>query len=615
MRRLIGFFLLGMFSLFSLCGGVAFAADSDYLSPSAMVADSSGQVIYIAENTANQIAVLDVASKKTTKEIALKAAPNGLALSADGKTLYATCGGSDDGMVAMIDTASGNVTGTVETGHTPMAPVLSPDGKTLYVCYRFDNVVAMIDLGSKKETGQVEMDREPVAAAITPDGKFLAVANHLPSDPANASYVSSTVQIIDTAAGKSVAHAKLPDGSTGLRGITMSPDGKYAVVTHILGRYQLPTTQLERGWMNTNAFTIIDMSSKEPYNTVLLDNVDRGAANPWGVTMSDDGKFLCVTHAGSHEVSVIDWDALMQRLADADAGKKVTEVTSSAEDVRNDLAFLVGVRNRVQLAGNGPRDVKVVGDMVFATEYFSDSISWFKLGVDIFHDVQQLKMNPDTPITDARLGQTFFNDGAFCFQQWQSCASCHPDDRVDGLNWDLLNDGIGNPKNTKSMLLSHKTPPVMMTGVRASAEVAVRAGIKFIQFAVRPEEDAEKIDTYLKSLEPVPSPWLVNGKLSESAERGKKIFDSAGCNHCHPAPLYTNMEKYDVGTGTGREEGMEFDTPTLVEVWRTGPYLYDGRAATMKDVLTTYNKDDEHGQTSDLSEQELNDLIEYVMSL
>ena len=33
-----------------------------------------------------------------------------------------------------------------------------------------------------------------------------------------------------------------------------------------------------------------------------------------------------------------------------------------------------------------------------------------------------------------------------------SCATCHPDGRSDGLNWDLLNDGIGNPKNEGTKL-------------------------------------------------------------------------------------------------------------------------------------------------------------------
>ena len=58
-----------------------------------------------------------------------------------------------------------------------------------------------------------------------------------------------------------------------------------------------------------------------------------------------------------------------------------------------------------------------------------------------------------------------------------------------------------------------------------------------------------------------------------------------------------------------------FDTPTLIEAWRTAPYLHDGSAASLRDVLTTRNPHDEHGQTSTLSPQELDDLCAYVLSL
>jgi mono/diheme cytochrome c family protein len=209
-----------------------------------------------------------------------------------------------------------------------------------------------------------------------------------------------------------------------------------------------------------------------------------------------------------------------------------------------------------------------------------------------------------------------FNNAELCFQGWQSCASCHPSNaRSDALNWDLLNDGLGNPKNTKSLLLAHQTPPAMITGIRENAEIAVRAGITHIQFAVRPEEEAVAIDEYLKSLKPVPSPHLVDDKLSESAERGKKIFEKANCASCHTEPYFTDSKQHDVGTGQDLDKDRKFDTPTLVEVWRTAPYLYDGRAATMKDVLTTYNPNDKHGLTSNLSEAEIKDLAEFVLSL
>ena len=52
----------------------------------------------------------------------------------------------------------------------------------------------------------------------------------------------------------------------------ISPDGKYVYATHILARYQMPTTQLERGWMNTNALSIIDVEARKLLNTVLLDD-------------------------------------------------------------------------------------------------------------------------------------------------------------------------------------------------------------------------------------------------------------------------------------------------------------------------------------------------------
>src|SRR5204862_1447522 len=97
----------------------------------------------------------------------------------------------------------------------------------------------------------------------------------------------------------------------------------------------------------------------------------------------------------------------------------------------------------------------------------------------------------DLEETTVRKGEKLFNDGLLSFQGWLSCASCHgPDGRVDGLNWDLLNDGIGNPKNTKSLLLAHRTPPAMSQGVREDAEEAVRAGIRHILFAERPDRDA-----------------------------------------------------------------------------------------------------------------------------
>lgn len=586
----------------------------DYLSPSEVIADSEGRTLYIAEATARQIAVFNVASGEVTRTISLPSEVGGLVLAKDDSTLY-VAGATPEGQVFVVETRTGAVTGRIPVGHTPGALALSSDGWKLYACNQFNHSVSTVDLALGKETGRITVPREPIALAIAAGGKTLFVVNHLPAGVADGNYAGVEISVIDTATDKVASSIPLPNGSMAARDITVSPDGRHAYVTHILARYQLPTTQLERGWMNTNALTVIDVASRRRVNTVLLDDVDLGAANPWSVACTADGKHICVTTSGTHELSVIDRSGLHDKLTRVAANEKVSDASSCAEDVPNDLSFLVGLKRRLKLAGNGPRGLALVGTQAYVAEYFTDSLGVVDVDPDVRAKARSMALGPQRPLTAVRQGELLFHNAALCFQSWQSCASCHPGNaRVDALNWDLLNDGLGNPKNTKSLLLSHRTPPAMGLGVRATAELAVRAGIRHIQFAVRPEADAAAIDQYLKSLKPVPSPHLVDGKLSESALRGKELFTSAACAKCHSSELYTDGEKYDVATGRLREEGLEFDTPSLIEVWRTAPYLHDGRAETIVDVLRKHNRGDEHGHTSDLTDEQIADLAEYVLS-
>jgi cytochrome c peroxidase len=61
--------------------------------------------------------------------------------------------------------------------------------------------------------------------------------------------------------------------------------------------------------------------------------------------------------------------------------------------------------------------------------------------------------------------------------------------------------------------------------------------------------------------------------------------------------------------------GTKYDTPTLLGIYRSAPYLHTGEAATLEDVLTTFNTEDRHGRTSHLSAEEVHDLAEFLRSL
>ncbi len=578
----------------------------EYRSPLCLAADPAAGVLYVAESTAARVSVVDLADENVKDLLLLPEPPSGLVYSPKESALFVT-GGHARGRVFQVDPERGKIERTIDVGHTPCAPALSPNEAMLYVCNRFDDSVSVIDLEDGEECARIAVGREPIAAALTKDGALLLVACHLPSGPADGNYAASEVVVVALATRSVRSRIRLVNGSTALRDVCVTPDGRWAFVTHILARYHHPTTQLERGWINTNALSVLDLrGGGRLLNTVLLDRPERGAANPWGVACTSDGESLVVTHAGSHAVSVIDVPGLVAKLADVPRER--------AKIVPDDLVFLEGLRRRIELAGNGPRGVAVVGDAVYAAEYFSDTIGVVELSASR-PQARSISLGPVAPLTIERRGEMLFHDAKICFQEWQSCSSCHPDGRTDGLNWDLLNDGFGNPKNTKSLLLSHRTPPAMAMGIRDDAESGVRSGIRFILFAERPEEEACAMDAWLSSLEPLPSPRLEDGGLSPAARRGRAVFESTGCVDCHPDPLFTDRASYDLASTRGLDEGRPLDTPTLVELWRTAPYLHDGRAASVRALLLDHNDEMLHGDVSALTPEELNDLVEYVLSL
>ena len=593
--------------LMALCINMSLSSAQDYLSPSDLILSPNKETLHVLASTGKQLIDFDLIEQKILRSLELPAEPTDMVMSGDGETLY-IAGGGPQGRIWIAK--SGALVGEIKTGHTPMSPIVSPDGKRLYVCNRFDNDVSMIDLESGETIARVAVLREPIAAAITPDGKRLFVANHIPDGRSDVEYVASKVSVINTET-QVVKTIPLVNGAEGMRAMEISPDGKKVLATHLMARFHVPTTQLERGWVSTNALSVIDVASETLEYTVLLDDIEQGFSNPWAIGFSEDGKTLIVSSAGNQELSLIDLPALTS---------KISSLSSLAEgeahlSAHNDLSFLSGMRKRVKLDGVGPRSLVVDDRVVYVGNYFSDAVEVVRFTSDWHTESKLLQLGQEQEATPERLGEIYFNDASLCFQNWLSCATCHPDARTDGLNWDLLNDGIGNPKNVKSMLYAHKTPRAMWLGVRDDAETAVRAGIRHIQFAVRPEEDSLAIDAYLKSLTPIPSPHLVNEKLSDSAKRGEQIFEQVGCASCHPAPLFTDFRLHDAGFTSGPDEGRPVDVPHLIEAWRTAPYLHDGRAATMKDVVTTFEHGFDHGKQSKLTEDQLDDLVEYLLSL
>ncbi len=581
-----------------------------YLSPESIHFAPDGKLL-IGCRTGKILKILD-AKAQPLADIEMSGFISSFAISQDSKLAYVTIQ-APEGSCAVVDLTTYKVIKEFPVGHMPRASLISNDGKTLYIINEFANEIIAFDINTFEKKSMGNAVREPYSMVQSKDGKKLYVLNLHPA-PKGGLFVEDiniVLTVLDAQTLTPLNEINLGYGAINGTGLAISPDGKYVYATHVVARFNVPTSQVEKGWVDTNAVGVINTEKDEMEFTFLLDDVDRGFANPYGVNITEDGKTLIVVGAGTHELSIIDRIAMHEKY---EKNKNHPDKNGTILEPHNDLAFVADVRKRIALDGFGPRFAAIRDNSVVTTMYYSDTLNILNLD-DPMLKPKKWSIGGNEVLNEIRRGDLYFHDASLCFQNWLSCATCHTEVRSDNLNWDLLNDGMGNPKQSKSMLYAHQTPPSMITGIRKFAEIAVRKGITHIQFAVRPEEDAVCIDKYLTILEAVPSPFLYNKKYEDAIRRGAAIFEDADCSMCHNGKYFTNMEKVDVGSGLNEYEGFAFDTPTLREVWRTAPYLYDGRAVTIFDMLKNFNKEDKHGRTSHLTDDELRDLEAYVLSL
>ena len=662
-----------------------------YVEPCDVLIDASGDFLFVLNVISQDLRKLSLIDERAPLVLPVGFRPERMVLTPDKKHVVIV-GGETRGTLLLVNAETLRLEKTVAVGHTPsdVAVANTTGTMTAYVANRFGGNISLVDLIAGKEMERWDAGREPIAIDLTPDGKRLITVGALPEDSLARDAPRLRVRIFDTATGN-VTVVPLFSGSMNARDLVVSRDGRYAFASCLLGHFEQLPTNVRGGWINENLLAAVDLETLTHAGTVYLDEATHGAANPWGLALSDDNRFLAVAHAGSDEIALLNLQRIMHRL-DNRPYHHSPGPGQYPYLAKHDNALTMPPCVRIPLCVKGMRrvDIDVRNDgtegRIFCIAAYEDLIGRVDFKIDapversydynthpdgpprpkhvlplqkivdradggtVFEPLEALpyqnggkpkrltfehleplaphkgflversiaRLGPPVIWDIARRGEVLFHDGAYCMQQWQSCVSCHPDARADGLNWDLLNDGTNNAKNTKSMLYSHETPPCMASGIRPDAETAVRAGVHSILFSELPSEnDFCAMDEYLKTLRPVPSPYLVDGQLSESAKRGKLLFNDArtGCSVCHPeSNYYTDLEKHDVGT-QGYDYYKAYDTPVLVEIWRTAPYMHDGRHYTIKELIVEgrhYAPDD---RLEKLTEDEINDLVEFVLSL
>ncbi len=218
----------------------------------------------------------------------------------------------------------------------------------------------------------------------------------------------------------------------------------------------------------------------------------------------------------------------------------------------------------------------------------------------------------------ARQGEALFYDARRSHNQWFSCHTCHVDGHTCGLTFDTLNDdSYGNPKLTPSLHGVARTAPWTWHGWQKDLGAAVEKSYTETMFGPKPTADEVRtLVAFLGTLDHPPNPHrTTDNQLSPAAKRGRALFEGAArCARCHAGPEYTSEHNYDVKLEADGSPYRRWNPPTLRGAWQRGPYLHDGRAATLDELLHGPHAPEKLGGES-LTPAQRRELLAFLQSL
>lgn len=608
----------------------ALPEDDLYRSPIGLAISPDGARLFVACEDSDEVLAVDAATGDVIDEVEVGRWPFALAFSPDAKRLY--CSNREGDSVSVIEIGDGDrldVAATWAAGDGPHGLVTDATGRTLYVANMHTDDISLIDTETGEEIKRLAAGRYPFALARSRDGRRIYVSSVLSVPVPFRTPSQIEITFIDTER-QAVAERRLLPSAVIAQGLAVTPDDRFVVVALELPKNLLPETQIFQGWMVTHGFAILETEEGGRSAFLLLDEPHLYYADAFGVAFSPDGRTLAISSSGADIVSIIDWTKVTEilRLKDGRIGLPDAEIVRLSRHLAASDEYVLA---RIPTAHN-PKDVALAPDgrTLWVAERLADSV----LAIDIRDRAPGRRADLGGPgvVTPLRRGAQLFNYASVSFQKQLSCATCHPENHLDGLSYDIGLDGMGRDiVDNRTMRGIAETAPFKWSGKNPTIhrqEGPRAAQLFFRSHGYEREADTDAVVAFIESL-----PLLENryrpagGKLNEFQRRGKRLFERSmtndgryipianRCITCHPPPYYTDRRMHDVGSKAPHDKDANFDTPQINNIHLQAPYLHDGRCYTLEEIWTVFNPDDTHGVTNDMLKEHLNDLIEYLKTL
>lgn len=593
-----------------------------HASPGALLVAAEGRRLYVALPELEEVVEVDVEQRVVLRRALVPGEPSGLALAPDGTSLFVTCRAGD--RVARVELGGSRMAEveSVFVGIQPVGIACAPagtNGLRIVVANTVSDDVSLLSSRPLREEVRLAAGREPYGVGISPDGRRAYAVSRLAVMPAINRAPSSELTVLDLTEGR--AAERVPLESAHLAEAVVAVPGRPWVLAPLVRvRNLVPITQVARGWVMSSGLAV--MTSDGVVVQVPLDEANRYFADPGGLVVDAQGRRAYVASGGGDAVSVVDLDRLAGWLAGADNAAR----RAAIHDLELSGDYVVG---RIP-TGRNPRQLALSPDgaRLFVAERLDDSV--LIVDTTTLAPVGRVVLGDGGKEDPIRRGERLFTWAGKTFQGEFSCRSCHPDGHVDGLNYDFDGDGVGdNLLDNRSLQGLAGTWPFKWNGKNPSLKV--QCGPRFAKVLMRTDPfDGEQLDDltrYVESLPPSRTLHVRDTEWTVARERGRRIFfatrmpdgreipEERRCFTCHQPPLYTNRAKTSVGTATRFDATDKFDTPHLLGIGASGPYLHDGRAKSLEELWTLYQTNDLHGVSSYMSKQQLNDLVEFLKTL
>lgn len=605
MRRLAALLVLFAWAAPAAAGG----------SNGLMAVSADGARLLVANPDSGTVSVVDLPGRKNLGEIPVGDHPEG-AVWVPGRPLGLVTVYGDDA-VKFLDTAERKVVFTLKVADEPYGIVTTRDGRFAYVSHDYPGTVSEIDIAGRKVTrtfAAVPAGMGCRGIALSADDTTLYVTE----------FFTAALVSIDRAAGTKVDRWPADAQDNLARHVELHPKRGKAYLPHTRDR----VTGFDARGSVFPQLSFCDLvpakDGVKRRRSIPLDTFNGLAVvtNPWESAVSPDGSKLYSIYSSTNDMNVC-------KIVDDDY-EEIDRI------------------GRVTNAGRLPRAVRTSPDGAEVYVYAALDHVVNVYSPTLTKKLASIKVCPPPHTAEWRRGKELFETALqpMGSARWISCSSCHPDGLHDGRVW---HDPEGRRK-TPNLFGSAHTHPLHWSADRDEVqdfEYTIRGKLMqgrgltkhdlkpkagFTDFAELDQTtaglspDLDALAVYSNSFGFRMSPHAAGpGKLTPEAERGRAVFNSAGtkCATCHSGPYYTDgrrtkpLIRHDVGTGGAADEkvGPEYDTPTLLGIYRVNSYLHDGRAATLDDVLTTHNKGDKHGKTSHLEPAERADLVAFLKSL